>query len=349
MADSDSNVVVINSQKGGQGKTTVAINVANELGHRGHDVLAIDLDPTGHYTSFIGFESLYYDDDQPDIEDYLFNDATFKDLLVGTSYAFDLIPATEHLAEVETRIYSEIQHPLDALNPLAHTLKRYYDYIIIDTAAAKNRLLASILNTADDAIIPARVGDGRSVIQKTINDTIADLRKPNFTAGTVSQVNVIAMVPTFLNSTIKNHTKDRKLIAALAQSPDTADATPNFAYVPPEHFELIDNGELDTIPKPGIRKADPLSEQIPLRAVDDDHHQLYCFEELADIVEHGGVKRNPEQTPVGQVLENPDAINTPETTHQAPNSNTPTSNRPNTASSSSSTPNQSTDDHTRSL
>jgi chromosome partitioning protein len=47
-------VITITNQKGGSGKTTVAVNLAGNLGRRGYEVLLADIDPQGsasHYAS----------------------------------------------------------------------------------------------------------------------------------------------------------------------------------------------------------------------------------------------------------------------------------------------------------
>jgi chromosome partitioning protein len=47
-------VITVTNQKGGSGKTTVAVNLAGTLGRRGYEVLLADIDPQGsasHYVS----------------------------------------------------------------------------------------------------------------------------------------------------------------------------------------------------------------------------------------------------------------------------------------------------------
>jgi chromosome partitioning protein len=41
-------VLAIASRKGGTGKSTIAVNLAAELGARGYRVLVVDFDPQGH-------------------------------------------------------------------------------------------------------------------------------------------------------------------------------------------------------------------------------------------------------------------------------------------------------------
>ncbi|VVE84411.1 ParA family protein [Pandoraea sputorum] len=40
-------IIAVFNQKGGAGKTTIAVNVAGTLGNRGHKVMIVDLDPQG--------------------------------------------------------------------------------------------------------------------------------------------------------------------------------------------------------------------------------------------------------------------------------------------------------------
>lgn len=57
-------------QKGGSGKTTVALNTAGALASKGYKVLVIDLDSQGHATEGLGRED-QYDADQPTIRSVL--------------------------------------------------------------------------------------------------------------------------------------------------------------------------------------------------------------------------------------------------------------------------------------
>ncbi len=91
----------IANQKGGVGKTTIALALAGELGRRNIGVLVIDLDPQASATKALGVEV----DERPTVADVLLEPSRFAlpDIVVTTDWGFDLAPAETALASRESR------------------------------------------------------------------------------------------------------------------------------------------------------------------------------------------------------------------------------------------------------
>jgi chromosome partitioning protein len=110
-------------------------------------------------------------------------------------------------------------------------------------------------------------------------------------------MNLLAIAPNMINDRIDHNNSHRELIETLNTHPQqmVRDSVPNFARIPEEVWEAIDNGELDSNPRPGVRKDSLLDQAQPITAVDGDTEEsLQYFVELAHIVRDGGVQRRED-------------------------------------------------------
>lgn len=89
------------NQKGGVGKTTVTLGIANALSHRNVRTLLIDLDPQASATKVLGVDA----SGSCSVADALLEPARFQlaEAIVETGWGFSLAPAETALASRESR------------------------------------------------------------------------------------------------------------------------------------------------------------------------------------------------------------------------------------------------------
>lgn len=146
-------VVAIVNQKGGVGKTTIAINLAASLAYLGKKTLLIDADPQADATMGLGFDK--YSD-----EDGLFEVLIGKQDLVNVIKPtgvnkLDFICSSPRLAAADVELatlYEKSRY--SRLKEVLKNVKRKYDYIIMDCPPGIG-LNVNILNASDDVIIPS--------------------------------------------------------------------------------------------------------------------------------------------------------------------------------------------------
>ncbi len=153
--------IAVANFKGGVGKTTTAMTIAQGLTLRGYKVLVIDLDPQGSLTSLFGIV--------PDAE--IVADQTVLPLIRGQerslryaiheSYwpSLDFVPANTQLFDAEFFLPAQqVKNPNFAfwsvLDRGLEDVRAEYDVIVIDTAPALSYLTINALMAANGILIP---------------------------------------------------------------------------------------------------------------------------------------------------------------------------------------------------
>ena len=151
--------LAVSNQKGGVGKTAVAINVAGALNQRGQDVLFIDFDPQGNATENLGLRD-EYDSEPPSLFDVL-SDGEQRDQIAGLvcqHEEMDVIPSNIDMTAVEPELTLSRRSGEQLSLALEH-IEGDYEYIIIDCPPYLGNLMDNALYAAQNVLIPALAED----------------------------------------------------------------------------------------------------------------------------------------------------------------------------------------------
>lgn len=149
-------IIAIANQKGGVGKTTTCANLGIGLAKTGKKVLLIDCDPQGSLSISLGFP-------QPDnisttlssVMSKVITDTPLepKEGILNHEEGVDLLPANIELSATEVSLVNTISRET-ILKQYIETVKKDYNYILIDCMPSLGMLTVNGLACADSVIIP---------------------------------------------------------------------------------------------------------------------------------------------------------------------------------------------------
>ena len=163
-------VFVIANQKGGVGKTSVAVNLAASLAHYERRVLLVDLDPQGNATTGSGVDKSARD---RTVYGVLLGEYPLAEAIVRTEGQFDVVPSNRELAGAEVELIG-LERREFRLREALQDAARNYDFIVIDCPPALNMLTVNGFTAADAVIIPMQC---EYYALEGLSDLVGTLRK----------------------------------------------------------------------------------------------------------------------------------------------------------------------------
>ena len=162
-------IIAIVNRKGGVGKTATVQALGAGLRQKGNKVLFIDLDSQANLSYGMGA-----DPEAPTSLDVLTGEATAKEAIQQTTQG-DIIPASALLATADA-IISETGKEYRLKEALS-TVKKAYDYILIDTPASLGILTINALTASQSALIPVQADAYSLQGIAQIKDTVDTVKK----------------------------------------------------------------------------------------------------------------------------------------------------------------------------
>lgn len=161
--------VAIVSQKGGVGKTTVALNLAFSLARRGSKICVVDLDPQGA----IGLSLTRRMAQQPGVNDWLTQRTDPGSLLVQTRLpALTLLPAGS-VSGLHTRRFQDDLEDGARLSELLRALGGF-DVVLVDTPSGFVGATLGAMRACERSLIPVQA---EPIAARTLMRTFQTLKE----------------------------------------------------------------------------------------------------------------------------------------------------------------------------
>lgn len=167
-------IIAVANQKGGVGKTTTSVNLAAGLAVEEKKVLLVDADPQGNATSGSGVPRIQ---SRKTLYNALVLGEELDTLILPTELPLLwVLPADKNLAGAEIELVDTDQREYK-LKHLLNSIKKKFDYIIIDCPPSLGLLTLNGLTAADSLLVPIQCEYFALEGVTELLDTLARLRR----------------------------------------------------------------------------------------------------------------------------------------------------------------------------
>jgi chromosome partitioning protein len=163
-------IFVVANQKGGVGKTSIAVNLAASLAHYGKRVLLVDLDPQGNATTGSGVDKGAC---EATVYGVLLGEYSVGEAIRRCEGGYDIVPSNRELAGAEVELIG-IERREFRLRDAIRATAADYDFVVIDCPPALNMLTVNGFAAADAVIIPMQC---EYYALEGLSDLVGTLRK----------------------------------------------------------------------------------------------------------------------------------------------------------------------------
>ncbi len=201
-------VLAVSNQKGGTGKTTTCENLGIGLAQEGKKVLLVDTDPQASLTVALGYP-------RPDELSFTLSDAMERIMmeqpivpgegLLHHPEGVDLMPANIMLSGLEVSLVNAMNRE-KILKQYLDTVRREYDFILLDCMPSLGMLTVNALAAADQVLIPVQAQYLSAKGLEQLLQTISKVRR---------QINPKLKIEGILLTMVDSRTNYAKEISAL--------------------------------------------------------------------------------------------------------------------------------------
>ena len=201
-------ITAVTNQKGGTGKTTTCENLGIGLAMEGKKVLLVDCDPQASLTIALGNPR---PDDLPvTLSDLMAKVISDQPISPGEGIlhhpeGVDLVPANIALAGTEVSLVTAMSRET-VLKQYLETVRKDYDFILLDCMPSLGMLTVNALAAADQALIPVQANYLSAKGLEQLLNTINKVRR---------QINPRLRIEGILLTMVDSRTNDAKEISQL--------------------------------------------------------------------------------------------------------------------------------------